>query len=184
MSDQTFYELCYDQYSREMQDVDSIYQRSGSTMFALPILFAAFYALGRTDLLPKWSSRIDILLYHIACVLALALLSGSVALLVLAVYPRKYKTLASMKVWQEWRKQYNEHLRTRKEQGREADQAALEQAMIESICPRLAEAQAENAAINEKRRKYWKLSILLAAIGMVAIGLQAVMTFVLRIQGI
>ena len=114
MSDRDFYELCYEQYKREMDDADAIYKRSSSTLFALPVLFAAFYALGRTDLLPKCFLRVDIFFYYLASVIALFPLAVSVVMLFLAVRPRKkYKSLASMGVWQDWRTQYQEYLNNR-----------------------------------------------------------------------
>ena len=185
MSSRDFYDLCYDLYKREMDDADVIYQRSSSTLFALPILFASFYALGRTDLLPKCFSRVDIFFYYLASVTAMLPLAVSVVMLFLAVCPcKKYKSLASMGVWQDWRTQYQEYLTNRQGNDQSQDPSALDAAMIENICPRLAEAQTNNAPINEKRRGYLRSSVLWAAVGMIGIGLQAILYFILKIQGI
>ena len=177
-----FYELCYDQYKQEMNEADSLYQRASVMLAVIPLLGAIMVKLSRFDILDRCFIRVDAFLFYLAFVVATIALAVSTVFLFLYVYPRRYKTLASMDVWEKWREDYQKYLDAQKDGA--GGSISLDEAMFRNICPRLAEAQPINAEINEKRRKAFKRSVLWAAIGLAAVGVQALFHLILRVQGV
>ncbi len=177
-----FYELCYDQYKQEMNEAEGLYQKAGVMLVVLPLLGAIMVSLGRVDILELCLTRVDVCLFYLALVVSCTALVASVVFLFLCVYPRKYGTLASMGVWQKWREDYQKYLNSKDKAAAEAD--SLDLAMFENICPRLAEAQPINAAINEKRRRAFKRSVEMGAIALASIGIEALFGLILRLQGV
>jgi hypothetical protein len=177
-----FYELCYDQYKQEMTEAGSLYQTAGFMLAAIPLLGAIMVTLGRTDVLHLSFARVDTFLFYLAFVLATAALIASVVFLFLCVYPRRYKTLASMDVWQKWREDYQKYLDAKADGAENGE--SLDMAMFTNLCPRLAEAQPINAEINERRRKAFKRSVQMAAIALVAVGAESLFGLIMKLQGV
>jgi len=82
-------------------------------------------------------------------------------------------------LWQKWRNDYNEYLKQSGEQGEKLDDALLRE-----ITEKLAEAQANNAPINEKRRQYFYRCVLMTAFGIIPLSLQAFFYLLLKLRGI
>lgn len=179
-----FYQLCYDQYQREMKEADNIYQRAGVMVIVLPLLGTATVTLGRIEVLKLCFTRVDIFLYCIASLTAILSILISVVFLFSCVYPRKYQTLSAMNVWQKWREDYQEYLKNIIEGTESNNVDTLDTAMINNLCGRLVEAQPINAGINEKRRKAFQKSLLMAGIALAVICLQSLFFLVLKIQGV
>jgi len=167
-----------------MKESDGIYQRAGVMLVALPLLSTATVKIGRIDILKLCFARVDTFLFYLASILAILSISGSFVFLFLCVYPRKYETLASMDIWQKWREDYQKYLSDTKGSEESGDTGELDMAMINNLCSKLVEAQPINSQINEKRRKAFQKSVLIAAIALAAIGLQAFMSLILKIQGV
>lgn len=179
-----FYQLCYDQYLQEMKEAEILYQRAGVMLVALPLLSTAAVALGRIDILKLCFTRVDTFLYYFAFVVAILSIAGSIVFLLLCVYPRKYETLATMDFWQKWREEYQKYLSDTRRSAESGDTGELDTAMINNVCSKLVEAQPINARINEKRRKSFQKSVLMASVALASIGLQALMSLILKIQGV
>jgi len=178
-----FYELCYDQYKQEMSEAEGLYQKAGVILVVLPLLGAIMVTLGRLDILNLCFIRVDAFLFYLAFFATTLALAASTLFLFLCVYPRKYKTLANMDVWQQWRENYQKYLREKEENPGE-DPSALDAAMFVNLCQRLTEAQPINAKINEKRRMQFKRSVLWAAIAFSAVGVEALFHLILKLQGV
>ena len=95
-----FYELCYDQYKQEMSESQGLYQKAAVILLVLPLLGTITVRLGRLDILNLCFVRVDAFLFYVAFTAATVALAGSTLFVFLCVYPRKYKTLANMDVWQ------------------------------------------------------------------------------------
>lgn len=176
-----FYELCYRQYEFENKETDQIYQRVSFVLVFLSLLGTLVYKLGRIDIFDQLFIRIDVFLYYMFILIELICLVMSVTFGILFVLPRKsqYKTIASMNLWQKWRNDYKEYL---KQTGEQAEK--LDEALLCEITDKLAEAQANNAPINEKRRQYFYRCVLMAALGIIPLSLQALFYLLLKLQGI
>ena len=171
-----FYELCYDQYLRELKDSDNLYQRVGFLVIVIPVLVASTAKLGRLDIVNLCLTRPDVFLFYLSSVTAAFFIVFSALFLTLCAWPRRYKTLANMDVWHKWYNKYHTFL---KDECITEEQAnTLEIAFFENVCPQLAEAQPINADINERRRKSFKRSIQMIAFALAAILLQAFMSLV------
>jgi len=134
-----FYELCYDQYKQEMAEADSLYQKAGVMLGVIPLLGAVMVAIGRVDIVSLCLVRVDAFIFCLAFLIAAAALVVSVVFLFKCVCPRQYKTLASMDVWQKWREDYQHWLDEQDAESKET--GALDDAMFQNICPKLAEAR-------------------------------------------
>lgn len=178
-----FYNLCYDQYKLEMLETDQIYQRISFIPIVLSVLGAITFKLGRLDILNQVLTRIDVFIYYLANVASYILIGTSVIFAILYALPRKgqYKTLASMKAWQDWRQKYQKYLDSL---GDEKLDEKADEAMIREICPKLAEAQANNAPINERRRQYFYKSVLTASLCMIPVSVEAFFCLLLKIRGL
>ena len=183
MDDKDFYQLCYEQYRAEMTEAHFIYQRAAVLLTSLPILSAAAYALGRTDLLARMFERVDLLLYHVALGLAFLFIATSTYYLVRSVSPRKdYRTLASMKKWKKWRTELKDCL-AKEHQGQECE-TLVSKETLRSLIGLLSEAQTKNEQLNEVRRKQFGCSIKIAGWAIAAVGVEAFFRLILHIQGI
>lgn len=174
-----FYELCYRQYEFEMKETDQIYQRVSFVLVFLSLLGTLIYKLGRVDILNLVFVRFDVFLYYLSVLAAFLCLGSSVAFAILFILPRRgqYKTIASMNLWQKWRKDYKEYL---KQSGDQAEK--LDEALLHEITEKLAEAQANNAPINEKRRQFFYRCVLMAAFGIIPVSAQAILYILLKLQ--
>ena len=177
-----FYELCYRQYESEMRETDQIYQRVSFTLVLMSLVGGLIFKMGRVDILSDTFLRVDVFLYYLSTLIAILFLSGSVAFCILFAIPRKgkYKTIASMDLWHKWRKDYENYLKKSKRK----DGETVDDAMLREITPKLAEAQANTAPINEKRRQYFHFSVLLASIAIIPVAIQALFLFILKAQGV
>jgi len=176
-----FFELCHKQYEFELKETDQIYQRISFVLVFLSLLGTLIYTLGRIDIFDQIFIRIDVFLYYLSIGLAFSFLAGSMVFAIMFILPRKgkYKTIASMNLWQKWRDDYNEYLKQSDEQEEKPDDALLRE-----ITDKLAEAQANNAPINEKRRQYFYKCVLMAAIGIIPVSIQAFFYLLIKLQGI
>ncbi|MFA6175036.1 MAG: hypothetical protein WC765_00485 [Phycisphaerae bacterium] len=176
-----FYELCYRQYEFEMKETDQIYQRVSFVLVFLSLLGTMIFKLGRIDIFKQIFIRVDIFLYYLFILVSVLLLASSVVFGILFILPRKgkYKTIASMNLWQKWRNDYDEYL---KQSGDQSEK--LDDALLHEITDKFAEAQTINAPINEKRRQYFYRCVLMAALAIIPVSLQALFYLLLRLQGI
>ena len=177
-----FYELCYDQYKHEMSEAQGLYQKAQLMLLVIPLLGAIGIRLSRVDILHLCFVRVDAFLFYLAFAVSCGALAAAVLFLFLMVYPRKYATLEGMKAWENWRKEYQEYLE--KDDNNRADCEALDMAMFQNLCPKLAEAQPFNAAINEKRRIAFKHSIQMSAIAVASLSIEALLALLLKLQGV
>jgi TM2 domain-containing membrane protein YozV len=175
-----FYELCYRQYEFEMKETDQIYQRVSFVLVLLSLLGTIIFKLGRIDILSQISTTI-VFLYYFSILIAFLCFAASIVYAILFILPRKgkYKNLATMKVWQKWRYEYNKYFDQSGGQDKKPNDALLHE-----ITDKLAEAQANNAPINEKRRQYFYHCVLMVAIGIVPVATQAIFYLLLKIKGI
>jgi len=176
-----FYELCYRQYEFEMKETDQIYQRVSFVFIFLSLLGTLIYKLSRIDILNQIFIRVEVFLYYLFIIIAVLFLAASVTYGILFILPRKgkYKRLDSMNMWQKWRNDYNDYLNKLGNQDEKLDDALLRE-----ITNKLAEAQANNAPLNEKRRQYFYHCVLMAALGIIPVSTQAVFYLLLKIQGV
>lgn len=176
-----FYELCYRQYEFELKETDQIYQRVSFVLVFLSLLGTLIYKLGRIDIFNQIFVSVDVFLYYLFIAIAFLCLGSSVIFGILFILPRKgkYKTIASMDLWQKWRDEYNEYLKQSDDQEEKQDDALLRE-----ITDKLAEAQANNAPINEKRRHYFYRCVLMAALGIIPVFIQAFFFLILKLRGI
>lgn len=177
-----FYELCYDLYKQEMAEAEALYQKASFMLGVVPLLGAIMVTISRIDIIAQCFMRVDIFFFYLASAVATIALIASVFFLFRCICPRQYKTLASMNVWQQWRKNYQDWLD--KSETPEGSKTSLDEAMFQNICPKLVDAQQTNVEINESRRLAFKLSVQCSAIAMVAIGLQGVFAILLKLQGV
>lgn len=181
---QRFFDFCYDQYKEEMREAEGLYQRAGVMLVVIPLLCAVTVKLGRIDIFDIAFARADVFLYYLGSAVALMALATSTVFLLRCVYPRRYETLASMNVWEEWRGSYEEYLRENKESSEDDGGAALNAGTLANLRTQLVKAQPVNAELNENRRRAFKQSVKMAAIALAAVGLQALFALVLRVQGV
>jgi len=176
-----FYELCYRQYEFEMKETDQIYQRVSFVLVFLSVLGTLIYKLGRTDIFDQMLVRVDVSLYYLSILIGSWCLGRSVTFGILFILPRKgeYKNLATMKVWQKWREDYNNYYDQSGGQDKKPDDALLHE-----ITDKLAEAQANNAPINEKRRQYFYRCVLMASLTVIPVATQAIFYLLLKLKGI
>ena len=181
-----FYELCYEQYKHEMSESDRIYQRAGIMLAVLPLIGVVMAKLGRQDIVDLFFTRVDTFLFYLSFVVAACTMVASVVFLFISILPRKYKTLANMDVWQDWREKYQKYLDAIREDDTQTEEASnlLDMAMFENVSPKLAEAQPINAELNEKRRKAFRWSILMTAISLAAVGVLSIFSIILALQGV
>jgi len=172
----SFYELCYDPYKTELDEAEKLYQKVGVMLIILPVLSSLVVKLGRIDLLGQLFSRIDIFIYYLSFCISLLLIAVSVTFAIFCVFPRKYKRLGDLGDWQDWKEKYEAYIK--KINANET----IDEAMMRDICPRLADAQTKNAPINEKRRRYFQKSVLLASLTTVPIAIEAFFYLLLKIQ--
>lgn len=176
-----FYQLCYDQYKFEIIETDQIYQRVSFVLILLSLLGSIIYNLGRIDILGLIFVRVDTFLYYLSIFVAVLLFAVSIFYAVLFALPRrgKYKNLATMDVWHKWRKDYEDYLNKK-----DKSEDTVDDAMLREITKKLADAQANNAPINEKRRQYFHLCVLMASLSIIPVSFQAFFYLILKLQGI
>jgi hypothetical protein len=176
-----FYELCYDQYKFEMAETNQIYQRVSFVLILLSLLGSIIYKLGRIDTIGLIFLRADVFLYYFSIFAAALLLAASVSYAVLFALPQKgkYKNLATMDVWHKWRKDYEDYLNKANK-----SEDTVDDAMLREITRKLAEAQANNAPINEKRRQYFHRCVLMGSLSIVPVSMQALFYLLLKLQGV
>jgi len=178
-----FYELCYDQYKFALTETDQIYQRVSFVLILLSLLGGIIFKLGRIDIFGLMFIRVDVFLYYLSILVSIILLAASVCLAILFAIPRrrKYKNLALMNKWQEWLKKYKDYL-SKKEDNSESDN--VDDIMLREITTKLAEAQANNAPINERRRLYFHWCVLMGSLSIIPVSMQAFFYLLLKLQGI
>ena len=86
-----------------------------------------------------------------------------------------------MNEWQQWRKKYENYL-SKKEDN--SDRDTVDDVMLRVITPKLAEAQANNAPINERRRQYFHWCVLMGSLSIIPVSMQAFFYLLLKLQGI
>lgn len=179
-----FYELCYRQYEYELNETDQLYQRLSFVLVILSLLGTIIYKLGRIDIFNQLFTRVDVFLYYVCIVSCLLCLVCSTTFAILFAIPRKrkYKTIASMNLWQKWLNDYHEYIEHIKKS--DITNEKIGDALFHEITSKLAEAQSINAPINEKRRQYFYYSILIATTGFIAVFIQAFFYLLLKLQGI
>jgi len=173
-----FYHLCYDQYKIELEEAENLYPRTSIILIVIPILATITVKLGNIALIPQALMKVDIFLYYLSFLLAWGLITFSVLFAILCVCPRKYKTIAKLEGWHDWKTKYEKYLKQVNKN------ESIDGVLINDICPQLAEAQTLNSIINEKRRKYFKYSVFLASISAIPIGTLAFLFLFLKIQGV
>ncbi len=156
-------------------ETDQIYQRASVVLILLPLLGVLTYNLGRIDILTQLFTRIDVFLYYLFTLMAYLFLGCSVVFAIFFTLPRKekYKGMRFMKVW--LRKYKHQCLTQRGGQKNE-------DVIFYKITKELTEIQANNEPINEKRRGYFHLCLLMASLAIGAIGLQAIFLLIIKIK--
>ena len=173
-----FYTLCYDQYKIELEEAEKLYQKISILLILIPIIGGISVSLGRTDIVVRLFERVDIFLYYLSFLAAWLALAGSTTFSILCVIPRTYKRIGDMEGWHDWKKKYQKYLH---ESG---TNETIDDALIRDICPKLAEAQTQNAPINESRRIYFQKGVMFASICIVLIAFQAILYCLLKVQGV
>ena len=84
-----------------------------------------------------------------------------------------------MKSWQKLRNDYAKDLKNS-----DSKSEKLNDTLFQEITEKLAEAQANNKSINEKRRKHYQRCVLMAAVAIIPIGLQSMLYLLLKLQGV
>ena len=77
--------------------------------------------------------------------------------------PRKYRDIASVKIWDEWRKEYVAHIAQESTVGTDAADASEDKTnagFMSQIMQKLAEAQDTNGSMNERRRKHFRKAVV------------------------
>jgi len=184
-----FYELCYDQHKFALTETDQIYQRVSFVMILLSLLGSIVYKLGRIDIFGLMFVRVDVFIYYLSIFAAILLLATSVCFAILFALPRrrKYINLALMNEWQKWRQDYENHLKERdKSEDTKTNSGvdSVDNAMLRVITPKLAEAQAKNAPINERRRQYFHWCVLMGSLTITPVSMQALFYLLLKLQGV
>jgi hypothetical protein len=184
-----FYDLCYDQYKFALTETDQIYQRVSFVMILLSLLGSIVYKLGRIDIFGLMFVRVDVFIYYLSILAAILLLATSVCFAILFALPRrrKYINLALMNEWQKWRQDYENYLKERdksEETKTNSGVDSVDNAMLRVITPKLAEAQANNAPINEKRRQYFHWCVLMGSLSIIPVSMQALFYLLLKLQGV
>lgn len=184
-----FYELCYDQYKFALTETDQIYQRVSFVLILLSLLGGIIFKLGRIDIFGLMFLRIDVFLFYLSILIAIILLAASVCFAILFILPRrrKYINLASMNEWQKWRQDYENYLKERdksEETENNSGVDSVDNAMLRVITLKLAEAQAKNAPINEKRRQYFHQCVLMGSLSIIPVSMQALFYLLLKLQGV
>ncbi len=182
--ERSFYELCYDQYTREKDETEGIYRRAGILLTALPILGAVTYGLGRTDLVPRLFTRVDVFLYYLAVLAAWLALATSVFFLVRSILLRTYSSLAPMKKWHGWIEEYRRKFPNEGKDLSDEDKSVIGAELIRSLIPLLADAQTHCSENNEHRRKLLKTAFSAAAIAIACIAGEAVFHVILHLQDV
>ncbi len=172
-----FYDLCYDQYKLELEEAEKLYQKVAIVFIVLPLLIGATVQIGRIDLLGR-ILRIDVFFYYISCLVAWILIGISATFAILCVIPRSYKRINDMEDWGDWRKRYQKYIE--ESQTKET----VDEAMMRDISLKLADAQTNNAFINERRRRYFQKSIFIIGISTYFLALQGICYLIFRIEGI
>ncbi|MDP6636150.1 MAG: hypothetical protein QGG42_14720 [Phycisphaerae bacterium] len=182
MNDEKFFEICFGQYRYEQQQADAIYQRAGILLTALPIIGAIAYKLGRPDLIPIWFSRVDIFLYLTAVTAAFGAVGTGTVFTILCICPRKrYGTLTLMQSWENWRNEYREKL---DDKGNPPSEKEIGEGCLQRMKERILEAEKSHAALNERRRQYFKYTIFSIGAATAAIAFEAFFHMLLYLQGI
>lgn len=159
MNDREFFDLCYDQYKYELEEINAIYQRVGVILPAQVGLGAAVIALASDDSVHKVLTGIPAICYYGGGICALVTVVLSLGLVVASVWPRKCANLATMNEWKSWRDSVSETPLTGEQDGYQNRTAEL-RALMDATC----EAQKKNAAINENRRRLFKCSVVAGAV--------------------
>jgi len=183
-AERDFYELCYKQYTREMDTCESIFHRSGTVLTAVPVIGAVLYSLGRSEVIPKAFVRVDTFLYCVFALIAWLALAACITFLIRAIILRAYPALAPMKKWHDWTEEYRKRF-PNGGNGLSADGRDIIGAeLIRSLIPLLADAQTKCAETNEKRRRLLQRAIIAAAVAIACIGPVALLHVLLHLQGV
>ena len=177
MTDEEFFDICYDQYKSELEHCEAIYQRAGFVLTAESIVAGAVIALGSAEPFGKCFTTIEVCSYYLFASLSLLLVMVSVICLFFAVCPRKYSALAPLREWQRRRK---ELLSSQGPAGTNSGKSQF----VEEITTRVCESDATSKHTNEKRRQTFKISLLTVGLAMLFMCLEAVCRFVLQVEGL
>lgn len=181
MNEREFYDLCYDQYKHEQNQADAIYTRAGVLLPSLPVLGAIAYGLGRPELLVLCFTRIEIFSYLFGAILAFGCMGVSVLFLLLCLYPRRYQSLPPMADWEDWRQNFRTEFR---KNDSEPDEEQIGEHCLGLLKEKVVAAQKDYARLNEIRRKHFQRAILLAALAICGIALEAFFHLFLHLQGV
>jgi len=181
--DRLFLDFCYDQYKIDLQDAETIYPRSSVLIGAITLLSGATVKLARLDLLVRWYEAPLFFFTAVSTGLIALLVVFSSASLLLAVYPRRYKRVAPMSKWREWREKYLEIL-TEENASQSASHSTTSGQCVEYLTSALTAAQAENASLNEIRRKHYQRAVLTSVLMTIGVLLLAILRFCLFLGGV
>jgi len=87
-----------------------------------------------------------------------------------------------MEMWENWRGEYADYLEKSKSTGNNEDILGIE--TLRKLTPKLNEAQAKCATINEKRRKLFYTSFCLAGVLSIFVAIEAFLNLLLYLQGV
>jgi hypothetical protein len=184
MTDKEFFDFCYDQYKLELDQAETLYQRSGILLTGQAILGGIIVAMSRADLVPCLFFRINVLLYYLIMMTAFVCLFAGVGFLIATVYPRDYYRLASVSKWKSWREEYKAKLIADDPDANERNKSALEEQTGISLLNLLAEAHATNVTINQRRLRFFQRGVFFTALVVVNVAFQTLFYSILLVQGV
>ncbi len=183
MNDRDFYDFVYDQYKSAFDVSNELYQRASTVLTALVVVGGGVIAIGRTDLIRSLFDRVDVFFYHLFAASGFVCVVVAVAHLLGAVTPRDYPKVSNLAAWRKWRQDCLEN-DTKSEASEQSCETRHEATCREGMLDRMIDAADKANAINQTRLVCIKEAIRLTAFGAAALAGQALMSFLLKLQGI
>jgi hypothetical protein len=184
MTDKEFFDFCYEQYRRELDQADLLYQRGAVILPIQTFLAGAVVYLTRTDLWKSTFLRLDVFLYYLAALVGLFLLVDAMGHLVAAILPRNYERVASTTQWRDWREGYRSQLAKYDANDDAGNQQALQEQTAAQLLDAVVIAEDANSRLNETRMRFFRAGVLRTALSLVVIVVQAVLYFAIRLRGL
>ena len=183
MNDKDFYTFVCDQYKAAFELSNAMYTRAGVILTAQVVLGGAAISLGRYDLVRRLFDRVDIFDYHMFALGAIVCVGLAIAQLIRTVLPRDYPKVVDMAAWRKWREDYSADLKRTNPADQQANAETHASACLNGMLDRLIPATDNANQLNQERLLCLQRSIRLTAFGVAALAGQAVLAFILKVQG-
>lgn len=184
MNDKDFYTFVCDQYKGAFDLSNALYARAGVILTAQVVLGGAAISLGRHDLVRRLFERVDICAYYFFAAAAAVCVGIAIIRLIRAVLPRDYPKVVDLAAWRKWRQDYSAELKRADPTSPQSNAELHESACLNGMLDRLIPATDKANELNQTRLLFLQGSIRLTALGVAALAGQAVMAFILKVQGI